>query len=244
MLALLYDVHGNLAALEAVIGDAEAAGADGWVIGGDVSAFGGWPEETLARLRELPDARWLRGNHERWAREPETIPPVPLAVHGRAAWVDALGGPDAPDVRALYELPTWQPIPGGEAWHGSPRSDMDGFLPDPSPGEVDLLEGRTPGLLVVGHTHVPVHRDVVRPDGGRTTIFNPGSVGLPFDDDPRAAYGLLRPDGHVESRRVDYDVERAVARQRERWGDAPWSGVVARTLQNGHPATDREQQDA
>ncbi|MCK9247913.1 MAG: metallophosphoesterase family protein [Solirubrobacteraceae bacterium] len=241
MLALLYDVHGNLAALDAVLADAEAAGTDRWVVGGDVSAFGGWPVETLARLRELPDALWLRGNHERWALEPDAIPDVPLAVDGRAAWVDALGGVDAPDVRALHALPAWQPLPAGEAWHGSPRSDMDGFLPDPVDGEADLLEGRTPGLLVVGHTHRPVHRSLRRPDGGATTIFNPGSVGLPFDGDPRAAYGLLHPDGRLEHRRVAYDVDRAVARQRERWGDASWSRTVARTLRDGHPATDPEQ---
>jgi hypothetical protein len=62
VLALLYDVHGNLPALEAVIADAEAAGADGWILGGDYALFGGWPAETVARLRELDRACWIRGN--------------------------------------------------------------------------------------------------------------------------------------------------------------------------------------
>ena len=63
MLGILYDVHGNLAALEAVLGEAE--GVDEWLLGGDYCAFGPWPVETLARLRELPNATWLRGNGER-----------------------------------------------------------------------------------------------------------------------------------------------------------------------------------
>ncbi len=55
MLALLYDVHGNLPALEAVLVDAEAAGATGWVLGGDHTMAGAWPVETVARLDELGD---------------------------------------------------------------------------------------------------------------------------------------------------------------------------------------------
>ncbi len=58
MLALLYDVHGNLPALEATIADAEAAGARGWILGGDYALFGGWPAETVARLRQLEPATW------------------------------------------------------------------------------------------------------------------------------------------------------------------------------------------
>ena len=68
MIALLYDVHGNLPALEAVIDD--AGEVDEWVIGGDVALFGPWPAETVARLRELPAAHWLRGNGERWVGAP------------------------------------------------------------------------------------------------------------------------------------------------------------------------------
>lgn len=233
MLALLYDVHGNLAALDAVLDDARRAGADDWLIGGDVSAFGPWPVETLARLRSLEGARWLRGNHERWMVETGDVPAIPLAVDGVAAARDALG-PDA--VAELYGLPLWLPLPGGEAWHGSPRSDVLSFLPDPAPEDADLLDGRTPELLVVGHTHVPVHRDVVRPDGGTTVVVNPGSVGLPFDGDPRAAYGLLHDDGRVELRRVAYDTDATVARQRERWGDAAWAATVADAYRTGVPA--------
>jgi diadenosine tetraphosphatase ApaH/serine/threonine PP2A family protein phosphatase len=234
VLALLYDVHGNLAALDAVIADAEAAGATGWLVGGDVSAFGPWPVDTLARLRGLPDAGWIRGNHERWAVETADVPDFPLARGGVAAARDALG----PSVVAeLYATPLWQRVPGGEAWHASPRSDVDGFLAEPVADEAGLLEGRTPGLLVVGHTHVQMRREIVRPDGGTTTVVNPGSVGLPFDGDPRAAYALLADDGTVDLRRVAYDVERTVAEQEARWEGAGWSRAVASTYPTGRPAS-------
>ncbi|MBF6619777.1 MAG: metallophosphoesterase [Patulibacter sp.] len=234
MLALLYDVHGNLAALDAVLDDARSHGATSWLIGGDVSAFGPWPEATVERLEGLADARWIRGNHERWAVESDEVPAIPFAQHGVAATREALG-PET--VAALYGLPLWQPIPGGEAWHASPRSDVDGLLPDPRDDEAALLEGRTPELLVVGHTHLPMQRTIIRPDGGATRVVNPGSVGLPFDGDPRAAYGILRDDGRVELRRVDYDRERAIAENRERWGDAAWARTMDETYRSGRPAS-------
>jgi predicted phosphodiesterase len=234
VLALLYDVHGNLAALEAVLDDAARAGADDWLVGGDVSAFGPWPVDTLTRLRTLEGARWIRGNHERWAVETADVPDVPLARGGVVAARDALG----PAVVAeLYATSLWQRIPGGEAWHASPRSDVDGFLPEPAEDESGLLEDRTPDLLVVGHTHVQMRRDVARADGGTTTVVNPGSVGLPFDGDPRAAYGLIADDGSVQLRRVAYDVERTVAEQAARWGDAAWARAVAATYATGRPSS-------
>lgn len=234
MLALLYDVHGNLAALESVLQDAKAAGATGWLVGGDVSAFGPWPVDALRRLRELEGARWIRGNHERWAVETDDVPDVPLARGGVAATRDALG-PE--NVAELHALDLWQAIPGGEAWHASPRSDVDGFGAEADDGDLARLDGRTPGLLVVGHTHVQLRRDVPRPDGGVTMVVNPGSVGLPFDGDPRAAYALLTDDGTVDLRRVAYDVDRAVAEQDARWGDAGWARAVATTYRTGGPSS-------
>ena len=234
MLALLYDVHGNLAALDAVLDDARGQGVDAWLIGGDVSAFGPWPEATVERLRSLDGARWIRGNHERWAVEGDEVPPNRFAQDGVAATRAALG---AEIVAELYALPRWQSLPGGEAWHASPRSDVDGFFPDPAERDGALLEGRTPALLVVGHTHLPMQRTVSRPDGGTTLVVNPGSVGLPFDGDPRAAYGILHDDGRVEPRRVDYDRDRAIAENRTRWGDAVWARTMDETYRSGRPAT-------
>jgi len=54
MLAVLYDIHGNLVALEEVLKDAEAAGADAYLLGGDFASWSPWPLETIERLRGLP----------------------------------------------------------------------------------------------------------------------------------------------------------------------------------------------
>ena len=70
MLALLYDVHGNCRALEAVLADARGQGADRWLLGGDYCLFGPSRRPTLERLRALSPALWLRGNGERWTADP------------------------------------------------------------------------------------------------------------------------------------------------------------------------------
>ena len=66
--AALYDVHGNLPALEAVLAD--VGDADRYILGGDYALFGGWPAESVARLRELEPATWIRGNADRWLADP------------------------------------------------------------------------------------------------------------------------------------------------------------------------------
>ena len=70
MLGLLYDIHGNLPALEEVLAQAGELGVDRWLLGGDYGTPSPWPFETLDRLRELENATWIRGNGERWLREP------------------------------------------------------------------------------------------------------------------------------------------------------------------------------
>ena len=69
MLGVLYDIHGNLPALDAVLEETQLAGADRYLLGGDYALFGAWPAETVARLREL-DATWIRGNVDRWVDDP------------------------------------------------------------------------------------------------------------------------------------------------------------------------------
>src|SRR4051812_48846507 len=87
MLALLYDIHGNLPALEAVLDDARTGDVDRWLLGGDMAPFGAWPAQTVARLRELDDATWIRGNTERWLVE--GLPPdQPMAAAVQACRED------------------------------------------------------------------------------------------------------------------------------------------------------------
>jgi diadenosine tetraphosphatase ApaH/serine/threonine PP2A family protein phosphatase len=210
MLAILYDIHANLPALEAVLADADAAGADRYLLGGDYAALGAWPNETLERLRELHGPAWLRGNWERWLDNAEGIPDIPFIRNARE-W--ALGAVDDAVVTELAALPMTLELDGILFSHASPTSDMRSFLPQPADDEEELLAA-TDGArrLVFGHTHLQFQRET----GDGIELVNPGSVGLPFDGDVRAAYALLHEDGSIELRRVEYDYEQVAAVIRER----------------------------
>ncbi len=224
MLALLYDVHGNRAALETVVADARAQGADHWVLGGDYTLFGPEPEETLELLRSLSPAMWIRGNGERWTAHPGMAPDNPVVPPAIAACREALGAV----VDDLGELPEQGVHEETRYVHGSPVSDIRSFLPQPAEDEQELLEDVADPRLVFGHTHLPFRR--ISAIGG-IELVNPGSVGLPFDGDPRASYALIGPDRRVEHRRLPYDHAAAAAAMRRRWPGAAWADVVARRVE-------------
>jgi diadenosine tetraphosphatase ApaH/serine/threonine PP2A family protein phosphatase len=220
---LLYDVHGNLGALEAVL--AEADGVDEWLLGGDYCTFGAWPVETLARLRELPNATWLRGNGERWLVDPPLDLPAEQSKLVFAAIAAANAAlPDA-DIDVLVGLPTL--IEREEAFycHGSPLSDVDSFPPKSDDGDVRRLAGVKERQVVFGHSHVQFRR----PGANDTDLVNPGSAGMPLDGDTRAAWAIRRDDGELEFRRTEYDVMRAVEKMRE----YDWGEKIAQRLLNG-----------
>ena len=226
MLALLYDVHGNLPALEGVISDAAGAGADRWLLGGDYTLFGGWPVETLSLLETLEEATWIRGNGERWTAASDEAPDEPT-VQGAIGYARMALGADR--VAAMAELAESAPAgEGARAWHASPVSDVVSFLPEPQPDDAGLLEGVEERRLVFGHTHLPF----VRVDAATgIELINPGSVGMPFDGNPRASYALLHDDGRVEHRRVRYDHASAARRARAVAGDDTWGEVVAKRIE-------------
>ncbi|MGZ8633740.1 MAG: metallophosphoesterase family protein [Solirubrobacteraceae bacterium] len=219
MLALLFDIHGNLPALEAVLDDARAAGADRYQLGGDYAVFGGWPAETVARLRELPDATWIRGNVDRWAAtEPPDGEPARRGVEACRALLDA------GTVAQLGALPESADLGAGtRAWHASPKTDLASFWPEPGDDELELLEGVEDRRLVFGHFHVSFDR--IGAHG--IELVAPGAVGIPLDSDQRAAWALLHNDGRIERRRVAYDSAASAARVREVAAGAPWGDVVA-----------------
>jgi diadenosine tetraphosphatase ApaH/serine/threonine PP2A family protein phosphatase len=208
-----------------VLADAAAQRASGYLIGGDVALFGAWPEAAVQRLRELEPATWIRGNGERWTADPSSAPePVRGAT---AAARDALGDATVAELDALPQSAQIGDDGTTRAWHGSPVSDVRSFLPEPSQDEQELLAGVTERRLIFGHTHLPFRR--ISPVGG-IELVNPGSVGMPFDGDHRAAYALLAADGTIEHRRVGYDHAAAVVALRERYGAAPWVSAPAYRL--------------
>ena len=224
--ALLYDVHGNLPALEAVLEDVESAGGvSGYLLGGDYAMFGPWPRETVERLRELEPAQWIRGNVDRWTANPADAPDDPVPQSAIAACREALGDGL---VAELAALPEQLVIHGVRYCHGSPASDVQSFLPEPAPNEDELLGGVSERMLVFGHTHLPFERE--GPDG--ILLVNPGSVGIPLDGDTRAAYALLHEDGRVEHRRAEYYAVASAAALRDRFR-GEFVEVIARRIESG-----------
>jgi predicted phosphodiesterase len=221
-LALLYDVHGNLPALEAVLAEADAAGAEHYLLGGDYSSFGPWPLETLERLRQLDAVAWIRGNGERWLVERPEVPVEAQELVGQAleAARRALG---PANVQELYGLPERAELDGILFCHGSPRSDVESFAKRAEEGEERLLVGERGRTIVFGHSHVQFSR----PGPAGTELVNPGSVGAPLDGDTRSGWALLA-DGRFELRLTEYDVERSAAQMRAQ-GD--WAEQIARRIE-------------
>jgi Calcineurin-like phosphoesterase len=119
VLAILYDIHGNVVALDEVLKDAEAAGVGAYLLGGDFASWCPWPLETLERLRALPQTTWIRGNGERWLREPPADRPD---VAEELAAVDSgLGTEEG----WLYSLQAHVELDGVLYVHGSPLSDVE-----------------------------------------------------------------------------------------------------------------------
>jgi diadenosine tetraphosphatase ApaH/serine/threonine PP2A family protein phosphatase len=199
VLAVLYDIHGNLLALDEVLKDADAAGADAYLLGGDFASFSPWPLETVERLRALQETTWIRGNGERWLREPPADRPdvaAELAAHD-----SGLGTNEG----WLYSLQAQVELDGVLYVHGSPLSDVESFPAEPGEDDERMLNGVHDTTVVFGHSHLQFER----PGPNGTTLINPGSAGMPLDGDVRAAYALRHDDGRFEFRRVDYDYERA-----------------------------------
>jgi putative phosphoesterase len=222
VLGVLYDIHGNLPALEEVLADAERVGVDRWLLGGDYGTPSPWPLETLARLRQLQNATWIRGNGERWLREPPHDRPEVMQTYDLF-----LGGLPEEEIEVLYALPERAELDGVLYVHGSPLSDVESFAPEPQDDEARMLAGVRDRIVVFGHSHQQFRR--AGPEG--TTLVNPGSVGMPLDGDRRAAWAVSRGSGEFEFRRCEYDVARAAEGYRGMGGD--FGEFAARRIEKG-----------
>ena len=221
MLACLYDIHGSLPALGAVLADVERADVDEYLLGGDYGAWGPQPLECVALLRALPRATWIRGNGERWTREPPLDrPDVAAVLLQRESGFGTEEG-------WLWSLQAQVELGGVLYVHGSPLSDVESFPAKRGDDDERMLAGVHDRTVVFGHSHLQFRR----PGPNGTELLNPGSVGMPLDGDVRAAYAVRRDDGEFELRRVDYDVERAAAAF-EALGDE-FGSMAARRIRRG-----------
>jgi predicted phosphodiesterase len=215
----LYDIHGNIDALEAVLADPDAADADVIVVGGD-AVPGPFARETLARLAPL-GARWIRGNGEREVSEaldaPEPVPGDMAAVTAKLT-AGELGREVA---ERLGGLPLAVEVDGVLYCHATPRRDDEMVTRISTPERwAEVLSTTTATVVVAGHTH---QQDDRRVAGVR--FINAGSVGLPYEGDGAARW-LWVADGVPELRRTAYDHRAAGERMLERWPDAQSIGAA------------------
>ena len=222
--AAIYDIHGNLAALETVLAEAEAAGATSYLLGGDYASLGPWPRETAEKLESLPAIVRIRGNVERWLREDPEAPESAqqFLTTALTAARESLG---PVLVERLYGLPEKAELDGILVCHGSPLSDIESFAPEAQPGEERMLAGESKRTILFGHSH----QQFRRPGPNGTLLTNPGSVGAPLDGDVRAAWAIYE-NGEIGFRRTAYDVERAAAKMRS-YGD--WAEPIVYRIEHG-----------
>jgi putative phosphoesterase len=198
--AALYDIHGNLPALEAVLKELDA---DTVVVGGDC-ASGPMPAETLDLLRSLPlPVHFVRGNADRVL----DLDGIPEPNRSARLWVAERLGEER--LRFLRELPLDVFVEGVRFCHGAPGSDTEVITRMTPAGRLRrLLSGVEERMVVCGHTHVQFDRVL-----GGVRVVNAGSVGAPYEAEPAAYWAEIGPV--VRFRRTDYDVEAAAARIRD-----------------------------
>ena len=221
-IAAISDIHGNLAALDAVLADIAQRGVDVIVNLGDIVSGHLQPRQTAARLMALA-LPTIRGNHERQLLgDPARMGLSDAYARAQLlpqqlAWIEALPA----SLRLRHDV---------LLVHGTPASDLVYFLDTVTPqgsraatlDEVSARIGDADAALVLcGHTHMP--RALQLPDG--RLVVNPGSVGLQaYDDDhlyphvmendtPHARYAIVESDAHgvwrAQFHQVDYDWEAA-----------------------------------
>jgi predicted phosphodiesterase len=209
----LYDIHGNIDALDAVLADPRAANPDIVLIGGDVVP-GPFARATLDRLAGL-DARWIRGNGEREVAEaidgPEPDPADAARVTAKLT-LDEIG-PEA--ARGLGKLPLTVEIDGVLYCHATPRRDDEMVTRISAPARyAAVLEGVSARTVIAGHTHQ--QHDIAV---GEIRFINAGSVGMPYEGDGAARWVWIA-DGEPELRRTGYDSLAAGRRMLGAWPDA------------------------
>jgi diadenosine tetraphosphatase ApaH/serine/threonine PP2A family protein phosphatase len=215
-IAVMSDIHANLAALEAVLAD--AGQVDSVWNTGDAVGYGPQPRECIARLREA-GAVWVAGNHERAATGAISTDDFNPAAALAAQWTGAqLTGEEKEFLDALPEIALQGDF---TLCHGTLRDPIWEYLDDGDAALAQLALQRTP-FAIVGHTHVPAlvremsgtyqiddlgDGEVVALTGGPRLVLNAGSVGQPRDGDKRASYGIYDSEAATFTlRRVEYDI--------------------------------------
>jgi len=236
-IAAIYDIHGNLPALEAVLAEIEREAPELIVVGGDVAA-GPMPRQTIERLMALGDrAHFVRGNADREMvlalDTGERSAALPPAAMEQFTWSVGQLNRQHRDFLASFTPPVTFAVDGlGDVvfCHGSPR-DEDEIVTAITSDErlARIVADVSQQIVVCGHTHMQFDRR-----SGAVRVVNAGSVGMPYGD-PGAHWVMLGPD--VSLRRTEYDFDAAAEIIRS--GGAPWAEeFIAKNMRQ--PATGKE----
>jgi predicted phosphodiesterase len=212
--AAIYDIHGNLPALEAVLAEIRRAGVDQVVVGGDVLP-GPMPVETLDCLLGVDDfpVQFIRGNGDRAVLEERAgaaTSSVPEQFREVMRWSARQLHPEHERLLASWPQTLPLEIPGlGEVLfcHATPRNDTEIFTRlTPEERLLPVFAGLDVALVVCGHTHMQFDRRI-----GNLRVVNAGSVGMPYGE-PGAYWLLLGPGVHLQH--TPYDLAAAAERIR------------------------------
>ncbi len=219
-IALLSDVHGNIWALERVLGDLKRRGADEVWFLGDAVGYGPKPTECWEALREVVDL-WVLGNHDAALFDEESYRDMNPVAQAAIDWTRERVPQEL--VEFMRRVPLWRDEGDLYMVHSSPyEPDKWHYIFHPADASAAFSAVNAP-IILSGHSHVPggfVLKGQVLPFGLRQGkvkverklryILNPGGVGQPRDGDPRASYGILDlEEGVFEVIRVEYPVEKA-----------------------------------
>jgi predicted phosphodiesterase len=239
-IAIVADIHGNLTALEAVLADLRETAPDLILHGGDLADNGSSPAEIIDHIRQLG---WMgvAGNTDEMLFRPESLeefascseapPELWSAVREMAAVTREKLGEKR--IAWLSRLPGIYVHPPLALVHASPESCWRAPGLEASDSELfSTYELLQQPMVFYGHIHRPFVRGIREADR-QLIVANTGSVGLPYDGDPRASYLLLDDASTVTIRRVAYDIEKEVRlHTRNGLANAEW---VARTLRCASP---------
>jgi putative phosphoesterase len=212
--AALYDIHGNLPALEAVLREVASARVDHVLIGGDVLP-GPMPRESLDALLAIDiPTTFIMGNGDRETlatRHGQMSKLIPESFHEAMRWnASQLTNDDERRISAwpLIARMTIAGVGNVLFCHATPRNDTEIFTELTAEDKLrPIFDPLGVDLLVYGHIHMQSDRMI-----GRTRVVNAGSVGMPFEE-PGAYWLLLGP--HVELKKTNYDLVAAADRVRK-----------------------------